>query len=370
MFLLVSCSEKTRRPSEAQSAAVAVQTVAASSVEWPETYEAMGTVRARTSAVISSKVMGHVRDVKAQAGDFVRQGQLLVSLDARDLEAHVRQAEAARNETLSAVPEAENAVAAAKASLDLAEVTFRRMKDLFDKKSISNQEFDEASARLKAAMAGHEIAKSKREQLQARTRQADEGIQTARIMRSYADIAAPFDGTVTDKRVNPGDLATPGAPLFTVERAGSLRLEASVGESRLSQIRIGQQAAVSLDALDKMVEARVAEIVPAVDPASRAYIVKLDLPAVAQLRSGLFGRALFRLGSRQALAVPAGAVTERGQLQSVLVADQGVARTRLVTLGQTAADRREVLSGLESGEKVIFPAPAGLSDGARVEVRP
>ena len=189
-------------------------------------------------------------------------------------------------------------------------------------------------------------------------------------MRSYSQIAAPFTGVVTDKRVNPGDLATPGAPLLTIEREGAYRLEAPVAESRLAQIRPGQTASIVLEALDKKIEARVSEIVPAVDAASRAYTVKLDLPALGQIRSGMFGRVLFTLGARKALAVPAAAVIERGQLQSVLVTEDGVARTRLVTLGTSAGGRREVLSGVSAGDKVIVPVPAGLADGARVEVRP
>lgn len=127
---------------------------------------------------------------------------------------------------------------------------------------------------------------------------------------------------------------------------------------------------VTLDSIDHAIAARVSEIVPAVDAASRAYTVKIDLPVLPALRSGVFGRAAFQLGSRPVLAIPAGAVSERGQLQSVLVAENGVAHTRLITAGQKAKDRVEVLSGLSAGEKVIFPVPTGLSDGTRVEVRP
>ena len=141
-------------------------------------------------------------------------------------------------------------------------------------------------------------------------------------------------------------------------------------ESHLAAIQVGQPVSVTLDSVDRTLEARVSEIVPAVDAASRAYTVKIDLPALPTLRSGTFGRAAFQLGSRSLLAIPAGAVTERGQLQSVLVADNGVARTRLITAGQKSKDRIEVLSGLTTGEKVIFPAPQGLSDGASVEVQP
>jgi hypothetical protein len=128
--------------------------------------------------------------------------------------------------------------------------------------------------------------------------------------------------------------------------------------------------AVDFEALGGRVDARVSEIVPAVDAASRSYLVKLDLPVRATLRSGMFGRAVFALGVREVLAVPAAAVAERGQLQTVMVAAGGVARTRLVTLGDKRGGRVAVLSGLTEGERVIVPAPPDLADGARVEVRP
>jgi len=370
-LMFAACAEKPRQAAKtAGQGPVAVKTVVVAPVVWPEQYQAVGTVQARTGAVISAKVMGYVQSVNVRAGDIVRRGQSLVELDSRDLDAAYRRAAAVLSEAKSAAPEVESAIAAARANMELAEVTFRRMKDLFEKKSISNQEFDEVSTRLKAAQAGHQMALSRREQLQSKIVQAEEAVKGADIVRGYARIAAPFNARVTEKRVNPGDLTAPGAPLLTLEREGGYRLEASVEESRISQIQAGHRVSVVLDALDRTVESRVSEIVPSVDPASRAYIVKIDLPATAQLRSGMFGRAIFLMGSRQTLTVPAGAVTERGQLQSVMVADEGIARNRLVTLGGTSGDQRQVLSGLNAGEKVIYPVPAGLVDGAKVEVRP
>jgi RND family efflux transporter MFP subunit len=369
--LLAGCGHEMRQTqAAAEQAPVAVQATAAATMEWPATYEALGTVRARTATAISSKVMGYVREVRVQAGDRVREGQLLISVDARDLEAQYRRAEAGRQEAASAQPEVESAVAAAKAQLELAQATFRRIEDLFRKKSVSNQEFDEAGARLKAAQAGYQIAVAKSAQLVARQSQAEQERQAAGILRDYAQITAPFSGIVTARTVEPGVLATPGTTLLTIEREGAYRLEAAVEESRLASVRVGQSVAVSLDALDRSLTARVSEIVPAVDATSRAYLVKIDLPASPQLRSGIFGRALFPVATRQVLALPQAAVQERGQLQSVLVAEEGIARTRLVTTGARANGQVEVLSGLSAGEKVIFPAPPGLGDGARVEVRP
>jgi RND family efflux transporter MFP subunit len=370
LFLGACGAREHRREATAASAPVSVQVQPATVVKWPVTYEAVGTVRARTAAVISAQVMGHVQEVTVQSGDRVRPGQLLIVLDSRELDAHHRQAEAALNEARNALPEAESGVAAAKANFDLADVTFRRMNELFAKRSISHQEFDEASAKLKAAQANHEMAKARREQVSAKIAQAEAAVQAAGVTRGFARITAPFAGAVTDKRVNPGDLATPGTPLLTLEREGAHRLEGPVAESQISQIRIGQSVTVVLEALERTIGARVTEVIPVVDAAARAYTVKIDLPALPGIRSGMFGRAIFPLSARKVLAVPSKAIVERGQLQSVLVAEEGIAKTRFVTLGQTANDQREVLSGLSAGERIVSPIPPGLSDGAKVEVRP
>ena len=369
VLLLTSCgSEPARRAAQPQAPPVAVQVAAVTSQDWPTSYEATGTVRARTTATVSSKVMGYVQQVSVQVGDRVRQGQALITLDARDLDVNLRRAEAGGAEVQSAIPELENATSAAKANLDLAQTTFNRMKELAAKKSISNQEMDEASARLKAAEANYEMMRSRRAQITSKAAVVEQEVRAAGIMRDYARLAAPFSGVVITRTVEPGNLATPGAPLLTIEQDGLYRLEASVDESKLASVRVGQAVEAVLEA-DRKLNARVSEIVPSVDAASRTYIVKLDLPATPNLRTGMFGRAIFPLGVQKVVAVPLAALTERGQLQSVFVVEDGVAHTRLVTTGRRTGNAVEVLSGLTAGEKVVLPVPVGLQDGARVEVR-
>ncbi len=371
LAVLAGCGGHPTRDAPAAAASpTAVKAIALTAVQWPETYEATGTVRARTAAVISAKVMGYVREVAVRPGDRVRRGQWLVRLDARELEAAWRQAEAALQEARSAVPEADNALAAAQAGLELAQVSFRRMEDLFAKRSISNQEYDEAAARLKLAQANYQMARSRRQQLAAKIQQAERALEAAAIARGWAEIPAPFDGLVTDKSVEPGNLAAPGAPLLAIEAEGSYRLEVPVEESKLASVRSGQTVEVHLDALQRELQGRVSEIVPAVDAAARAFLVKIDLPPAPGLRSGLYGRAVFPLGRRSVLAVPADAVRRQGQLCWVLTIEQGQARTRLVTLGRRRGEQIEVLSGLNAGEQVIAPVPPGLADAAPVEVRP
>ena len=146
------------------------------------------------------------------------------------------------------------------------------------------------------------------------------------------------------------------------------RLEAAVDESKLRSIRRGQVVKVTLDALGKQVEGKVSEIVPTADPATRSFIVKVDLPAGADLRSGLFGRAFFAQGERPSMLVPATSVVERGQLQGVYVIGQDrVAALRYVTLGRPSGDRVEVLSGLQAGDLLVAAPGARDLAGKRIQ---
>jgi RND family efflux transporter MFP subunit len=367
-FFLYSCGEQPPAKQQDEIAPVRVQVAAVREQEWPSVYEALGTVRARTAATLSSKVMGYVREVSAQAGDRVHAGQLLIGLDARELDVSNIQAQAGVEEARSGMAEVDNAISAANAQLELAQVTFRRLKELYEKKSISEQEFDEATAKLTLARANHEMTRAKKTQLSEKIRQAEQALASAGIMRSYAEIRAPFDGTVTERKVEHGNLAAPGTPLLVIEQAGAYRLEANLEESRLPFVRVGQPVTVELDALATSAEARVSEVVPAVDAASRAFTVKINLPAIPRLQSGLFGRAKFEAAPRKVIAIPADAVETRGQIQSAFVVGENRARSRLVTLGQRRGAHVEVLAGLSIGDSLVYPIPAALTDGAPVEV--
>jgi RND family efflux transporter MFP subunit len=369
LFLAGCGSEAAHKTVSTPVTPMRVETVAVAETDWPSTYEATGTVRARTTATISSKLMGYAREVRAQTGDRVRKGQPLAVLDARDLETSVARAEAGREEMKSAIPEAESAIAVARSQLDLAQVTFHRMQDLLNKKSITSQEYDEASARSKGAQAALDMARARRIQLDAKVAQTEQEVRAAGIQRSYSEIIAPFSGIIITKSIDPGTLAVPGAPLFTIESDGTYRLEASVEESRLFLARVGETVSFTIDGIDRTFPARVAEVVPSVDAAARTGTVKIDLPSLPQLRSGLFGRALFYTGGRKVLAVPSAGVMERGQLQSVYIAENDIAHTRLVTIGTRVKDKVEVLSGLNQGDRLIVPIPTGLADGAPIEVR-
>ncbi len=273
-------------------------------------------------------------------------------------------------EAEAAIVAGRQGVAAAEAQLALATATHERYSTLLEKESVSQHEYDAAEAGLKAAQASLEQARAQAAQAEAKQSQAEAQIASSETALGYAHIAAPFAGVVTARHVDPGDLAHPGTPLIEIEQSGEYRLEAPVPESLIGSIRVGQQVAVAVDALgeDGPTQGRIALIEPAADASSRTFLAKVSLPATAGLRSGLYGRVFLPGGERNVVGVPATAVVERGQIRSVFVVEDGTARRRLVTLGESLDGRYEVLSGLEPGDSVVLN-PGDLADGSPVEER-
>lgn len=348
---------------------VSVQVESAAMTERAESVRVLGTVRAQQTTVVSSRLMASILAVHVRVGDRVRKGQTLIELDDRELASALAAAEAARAEADSAIAGTEQSIASAHARLDLAKVTHQRFEDLLAKESISQQEYDESTARVRLAESHLQAATSQKEQAQRKREQAEAGIATAQTRLSYSRIAAPVGGVVVERLVDPGSLANPGAPLLKIEPAGHYQLEVNVPETYLGALHQGQTLTVCLDALGEggQLKGRVAEIVPVIDVSSRTFTVKLALPPHAAIKSGLYGSALLPDGARPVLTIPVQAVVENGQLQWVLVAEDNLAKRRLITLGETRDDRVEVLSGLGEGEAVILH-PSSIRDGAAVRI--
>jgi multidrug efflux pump subunit AcrA (membrane-fusion protein) len=358
-----------------------VERVSMSPIE--DYYEATGTVRSKTTTVLSSKIMGTVISLRARDGDKVSAGQALIEIDNRDASAQLqkagaglRQAQEGLAEVEQAINAAKSAQAAAEANKRLADSTYARYRALFERKSVSPQEFDEAKARREMAEAEARRAAdtlkmlaAKRQQALAQIDQAKAEVANAQVFVSYARIASPISGVVVAKHTEVGSTATPGAPLLTIEDGLRYRLEVAVEESQLGKIGMGQRARLRIDALGADdLEGGVSEITPAADPMSRSYTVKIDLPARQSLRSGLYGVARFTSGRKQAILIPQKAVAQRGQLAGVFVVDDaGVARLRLIKTGKTYGENVEALSGLNDGERIVVDGVADVKDGVKIQ---
>ena len=330
--LLASCGRETPRT---ETAKYAGPTGEARNESLPDTRITTGTVRTTNISPLAAKVMGNVTRVLVNEGDRVHAGDLLLEIDDREMRARSAQAAAGASEV-------DHAIAAARANADVAAKTYERFTMLRARGSVSAQEFDEVAARRSAAQAQLEQALAQRVR-------AGAGQSEAATLLSYSRVRSPLSGVVTARMIDPGAQAAPGMPLLTVEDDSHYRVETTVDEELAARAHAGD--VVHVDGK----EARITNIVPAVDPSTRSALVKIELPPQSGLRSGAFVHVAFTIGSRSAITVPAAAVRHRGQLTSVSVIDtNGAAQMRLITLGDTFGERIEVLSGLDANEKVAL----------------
>jgi multidrug efflux pump subunit AcrA (membrane-fusion protein) len=322
-----------------------------------------GVVQARTTATITARIVATVRAVRVSPGDRVRAGQTLVVLDGDDLAAGARAARAAALAADQGAKAAAAELRAAEAGLALARASHDRIAGLEAKRSATAQELDEATATLRSAEARAAGASARALQATSAVESARAAGDQASTTESFTTITAPFNGLVTEKMVEPGNMASPGVPLLRQEDTRAFRLEVRVDESRIDQIRSGDRVPVFLGAGNPPINGQVVELSRAVDADARAFLVKIALPDAPGMRSGEFGKARFGGTPRRALTVPSAAIVRRGQLTSVFVVDGDVARVRLVSLSES-----EVLAGLTESEVVIVSPPSGVADGRHVAV--
>jgi RND family efflux transporter MFP subunit len=267
----------------------------------PVVEEAVGTVRSRRRVAVAAQLTARVVSVGAEVGDRVAAGALLVALDDSDFAARFARAKA----------------------------QYERVKGFLARRAATPEQMEAAEAEY---------------------RQASAAIEHTRI-------AAPIDGVVAERHVEPGDLAAPGRPLLVVLDPSALRLEARVREGLIGRVVRDARLEVELPAAGAVVPGTVAEVLPSADPQSRTFEVRVNLDPGPGIHPGMFGRLRLPVGEREVVRVPAAAVVRTGQLETVLVETDGVWQRRLVTTGVTAADGWvEVLSGLGGGETVGLPA--------------
>jgi membrane fusion protein, multidrug efflux system len=327
--LLSSCGRKpAEKGTEPKLPSTPVRVATVDTRKRMATEEVVGTVRPRQTASLSAKVSGTVQQILAAPGQTVTKGQLLVQIDAKEIQARLEQAQAIRDQVSKEID---------------------RFKKLLAENAVTPQEYDVVLSRFRVGEAS---------------------VKEAETMLSYVRVAAPFDGVVTAKRAEVGDMAAPGKPLVEMEDPTALRLEADVPEALIDRIHLGEKLAVRIGTGSNMVTAAVSEIAPAADPASRTLRVKLDLASVAGLRSGQFGRVAVPVAEINALRIPAAALVERGQMELVFVVANQRAQMRLVKTGKHLGDEFEVVSGLNPGEQVVIEEASRLLDGQPVVVRP
>jgi len=349
---------------------VSTRVAVAKIMEQPFLYEAVGTVQALTASTISSKLMGTVQAVSVKEGDDVVRNDVLVVLDRRHVDAQLKQAEAALSEAKGMQNSARSAHDAAAAEATLARSTYNRYLNLMKDQSVSRQEFDEVQARYRKAEASMAQTGALIEAAGYRVKQAEAGLTAAGVSEKDAVIRAPFDGKVTAKMIDVGDLASSGKPLLTLEKKGEFCVDLVLPEQHFEQVTVGQQVALTIPSVDdRPIHGRIDRIVPAADQKSRSVLVKVALPKGVNALSGMFARVQIPLGDAGMLLLPSSAIVLKGQLTGFYLVDQeNCCRFRLVRPGRKFGDWVEIVSGIQEGNRYIVSPPPGLVDGSIVEV--
>lgn len=291
------------------------------------TEDVVGTVRARLRAAVEAKIPGRIESLRVVPGQSVKAGEVLATLDAREAQARVDSAAAVREQ----------------ASRDLQRIS-RLLKD----GASTQADLDGAEARNRVALAA---------------------VSEAETVLGHTQVVAPFDGVITRKLADVGDLAAPGRALVEIEDPTSLRFEGDVPEALLDRVPAGTTLPVRVDPFTNALPSVVSEITPVADPVSRTYRVKLDLPSQAGLRAGQFGRLAVPTGGHAVPQVPSTAVHRRGQLEYLWIVDGGRAQLRLVRTGKREGEWTEILAGASPGESVVADAAAVTREGQLVEAK-
>jgi len=305
-------------------------------VRLPLVETAVGTIQPVHETTIGAKLLARVVEVDLKAGQVVKAGDVLVRLDDVDLRARRRQLEAVLN--------------AAEATRVQAEADANRAANLLRSRAVSQQENERAGTALKSADA--ELSRAK------------ESINEIQATLDWATIRSPISGIVIDKKVDVGDMVTPGQMLTTLFDPKRMQLVASVRESLAHRLKVGQPIEVQIESFTRQCTGTISEIVPEAEPSSRAFQVKVTGPCPEGVYSGTFGRILIPLDEEHVLVIPRQAVQSVGQLQLVNVATHGAVSRRAVRLGRTVGEDVEVLSGLREGELVQLQLNNGATRGA------
>lgn len=345
-----------------------------------------GTLAADEQSKVASSASGIVQEVKVDRGSVVNKGDLLVKIDPRDAENRLAEGVAAVRELLVRLnlknpdekfdPTNQPEAKSAKATLDLAQATFKRANELMDKKLIAPEELDRARTE-------YENARQRYEQALFQASQLYQSYQTARVrLRALekavedTSVTAPFDGIIEEKLVSPGETVAAqmpggqgGAQVVTLVKINPLRLLVTVPGRYISQVSQGQKLEFEVDAFPgEKFTGEITRVAPSLESSSRS----LTVDAVVRndekkLRPGMFAAAELHLPEqRKTVYVPVGAVSRQRDVARVFVSEDGVARERVVTTGEIQSNRIEITSGLEAGDRVVAIAD-GISDGMKVE---
>lgn len=300
-------------------------TLVVKSTQQPREIEVVGSIQSESQTSIASRIVANVIEIKVSAGERVKRGDVLIVLDDAAPRARVEQAR--------------EMLRSAQANQSLAQTELDRIASVEHTGAVSRNQIDEWQTKL--AISKADVAR------------AQQSITEAQVALADAQLRAPFDGVVVDRLAEPGEQAFPGRPLLTLYDPARLRLEASVREAYTGKLQLGQRIAVFIESVAQQRMGEVQRIVPASDPTSRSFLVRVHLDDPSNLYPGMYARMRVPLGTEARLQVPESMIRRVGQLTFVNVVENGQMARRAVRLGDFHDGGVEVLAGLSEGEVIV-----------------
>lgn len=319
-------------PADAKTLRIGKQ-LADNSQSWP------GSVQSRTTTKIAPKITARILSIAVHSGDKVKKGAVIAQLDQRQIQASLSQAEAALN--------------AAKTTAAQAQRDAQRSQTLFEHEATTH--------------ANHEAAMAQAQITRAAVNQAADNVAQIRIGLADATLMAPFDGIISERLKEPGDMSMPGDPLVTLLKPEDLRIEAAIPSDCAKRIKLGLSLNARIEALAATLPVKVDEIVPQVDRQTGTQLLKAALPKTAGLQPGQFAWLELSCTAQQsAVFIPVSAILQYGQLQAVkVVTEDRKIYTRHIRTGKQQGEQVEVLSGLKEGETILVDGHSAANTGIK-----
>ncbi|HEY6362942.1 MAG TPA: efflux RND transporter periplasmic adaptor subunit [Vicinamibacterales bacterium] len=320
------------------------------------TLQISGNLVPHTRVAVMAKLPGTLSRVAVDIGGRVGVGQVVATLDQREIDAQVDAAAAAVNVARAGVESAE-------AGLANAVLEHERAQNLFEKGAVPRQRLDSAETARRASNAQRDLA-------MATLAQAEAALRRAREVQRDATLVSPIDGVVVERNYDAGSLVSPGdnKPVVVVADLRVMKLQAGVSELEAGRLRVGMTARVSVQARPgEFVEGRVAAIAPEVDARNRHFAIEVRTPNPGTLLSGMYGVATIPLQRvDDVVAVPREAIVTRGGTRVALRIENNTVAEVPVTEGLSNGTDVQIASGLKAGDTIVADARREVAAGARV----
>lgn len=309
-----------------------------------------------------ARVTGYLESINVDAGDLVKENQVLATLDQPELKADIEHAVAVERRSAAEVERAQ-------AMYDDANLAYARMMAVIKTQPnlIAQQDIDVAKSKERAAAAGLDAAKEQQKVSAAETKKL-------RVLESYTKITAPFSGVITKRYSDPGALIQSGTstgsmPLVRLSQNDKLRATFPVSSSFVAHIKMGDPVQIRVDALKKTITGKVARFSRRVDTSTRHMDVEVDIPNPdLSITPGMYAAAVLTELRPNALAVPVEAVAEtNGAASLYIISKDGKIEERPVKVGLATPTRVEILEGVKEGEWVLTGSRAVVRPGETVE---